>query len=386
MKRGDKPKIYHTHLGIENFLRSVTAPLQARSDSAGIHRRGHTRTSLVAVSATSGTGGPRRPESEAITTAFARDRTAHLVMSISEPRSERAGRMAPGDAKGGSGAHGGGGERLNGRLLLAACWSVCRKEDQRLEPASRKKRRKPDEKHEFEPQVGRVYRLALAEFEQMQVRCMVDVSSSAAIARLRCAAAQRCLSICTCHLLPLRPAMTPARECAAQRKVQRTMIARDMLDEAQRVESRCIARLHPLPSRQQFRERPCSPARSCQARPIPSLPHTTARHSTTASTTAWLWPEEQSRTGCGHSGVEDQSQLEHGRLWRCRSSCPRLLALSASPRQPPVRSPFALPPRTLVPPSHPSFLPASPPPSLPLAAVSFPSGQVSPIRLREHSN
>ena len=74
----------------------------------------------------------------------------------------------PGDAKEGSCAHGGSWERLDGGRLLAACWSVCSEGDQRPEPASRKKR-KPDEQHALEPQVGRVYRLALAEFEQMQV-------------------------------------------------------------------------------------------------------------------------------------------------------------------------------------------------------------------------
>ena len=37
------------------------------------------------------------------------------------------------------------------------------------------------------------------------------------------------------------------------------------------------------------------------------------------------WPEEQSRSGCGQDGGNtDQSQ--HRRMWRCRSSCPLILA------------------------------------------------------------
>ena len=68
------------------------------------------------------------------------------------------------------------------------------------------------------------------------------------------------------------------------------------------------------------------------------------------------WPEEQSRSGCGQdSGDADQSQHTHThthththrRMWRCRSSCPLLLA-RPSPRQPPCSQPPPPPRRSLV--------------------------------------
>ena len=52
------------------------------------------------------------------------------------------------------------------------------------------------------------------------------------------------------------------------------------------------------------------------------------------------WPEEQSRSGCGQDGGNaDQSQ--HRRMWRCRSSCPLILARPSPPCQPSCSQPPA---------------------------------------------
>ena len=50
------------------------------------------------------------------------------------------------------------------------------------------------------------------------------------------------------------------------------------------------------------------------------------------------WPEEQSRSGCGQDGG-DEDQPQHSRMWLCRSSCPLLLARPSPPRQPPCSQP-----------------------------------------------
>jgi len=59
------------------------------------------------------------------------------------------------------------------------------------------------------------------------------------------------------------------------------------------------------------------------------------------------WPEEQSRSGCGQDGG-DADQSQHRRMWRCRSSCPLLLARPFPPRQPPCSQPPPLPRRSIV--------------------------------------
>jgi len=59
------------------------------------------------------------------------------------------------------------------------------------------------------------------------------------------------------------------------------------------------------------------------------------------------WPEEQSRSGCGQDdGNADQSQ--HRRMWRCRSSCPLILARPSPPCQPSCSQPPPPPRRSLV--------------------------------------
>ena len=59
------------------------------------------------------------------------------------------------------------------------------------------------------------------------------------------------------------------------------------------------------------------------------------------------WPEEQSRSGCGQDGGNaDQSQ--HRRMWRCRSSCPLILARPSPPCQPSCSQPPPPPRRSLV--------------------------------------
>lgn len=51
--------------------------------------------------------------------------------------------------------------------------------------------------------------------------------------------------------------------CDVQRKVQRAMAAKDMQDKAQRVESRCIALLHPLRFAQEEHGASRSDGRGC---------------------------------------------------------------------------------------------------------------------------
>jgi len=59
------------------------------------------------------------------------------------------------------------------------------------------------------------------------------------------------------------------------------------------------------------------------------------------------WPEEQSRSGCGLDGG-DADQSQHRRVWRCRSSCPLLLARPSPPRQPPCSQRPRPPRRSIV--------------------------------------
>jgi len=59
------------------------------------------------------------------------------------------------------------------------------------------------------------------------------------------------------------------------------------------------------------------------------------------------WPEEQSRSGGGQDGGNaDQSQ--HRRMWRCRSSCPLILARPSPPCQNSCSQPPPPPRRSLV--------------------------------------
>jgi hypothetical protein len=147
--------------------------------------------------------------------------------------------------------------------LLHACWSVCEHlssfsslpgADPCLKRASRLKRTR-DEWHLLEEKagrVGRVYRQALTELEWMQVQGQHPRVFSDCTPRTACRssreAPQNLDMICG---------------CAVQRKVQRAMAAKDMQDKAQRVESRCIALLHPLRFAQEEHGASRSDGRGC---------------------------------------------------------------------------------------------------------------------------